>query len=196
VAVKVRPSPHCAASDLSLSAPRPLNCALIAVPSSVPVAVLAPLRVTTRVLPDCEMERGAFETEEKKSAQGSAAIGEGETGEAEKCPAPDSIFHAPSTENGAVRVRPLFRTATNPSMGSATRRMYASTKLRFECEIAVSPCSGAVPAALTGATTYTCGRNASEVRSPSSLCHGCFSFCSTFETMAFILVRTSGASSS
>ena len=47
-----------------------------------------------------------------------------------------SIFHAPSTENGADSVFPLFSTATSPSKGSPTRKMYAMTKLRLVCEIA------------------------------------------------------------
>jgi len=93
------------------------------------MVVFAPLRVTTRLLPDCEIERGALETEEKKLPHD----------EAEGVPAPDSIFQAPSTENGAVRPRPLLRIPTSPSKGSATKKMYAITKLRFVCEIAVSP---------------------------------------------------------
>jgi hypothetical protein len=104
------------------------NCALTIFPSSVPVVVFVPpLSVTTRLLPDCEIEKGAVETEESKLAQG----------EAEE--ALDSILQAPSTENGADKPRPLFRIPTSPSTGKATRKMYASTKLRFECVIAVSP---------------------------------------------------------
>ena len=124
MAVKVRlPLPHSAALDLSA----PENCALRIFPSSVPAVVFVPLRVTTRALPDCEMERGAFEIEERKLPQGEA---EGRL---------DSIFQAPSTENGADRPRPLFRIATSPSTGSTTRKTYAITKLRFVCEIALSP---------------------------------------------------------
>jgi hypothetical protein len=96
-------------------------------PSMVPVVVVfPPLRVTTRVFPDCEIETGAFETEERKLPQGDA---EGRL-------AWDSIFQAPSTEKGAVRPRPLLRMPTSPSMGSPTRKIYAITKLRFVCEIA------------------------------------------------------------
>src|SRR6202047_224428 len=132
VADKVRlPSPHAAAPDLS--APErtvPANFALTVFPSRVPVVVFVPpLRVTTRLLPDCEIDRGAVETDERKWPQG----------EAGRRLAPGSIFQAPSTENGAVRLRPLLRTPTSPSKGSPTRRMYAITKLRFVCEIAVSP---------------------------------------------------------
>lgn len=140
VAVKVRPSPQAAAPDLS--SPRrsaPKNCALMVLPSIVPV-VFAPLRVTTRVLPDCKIERGVFETEERKLPQG----------EAERWLAPGSIFQAPSTENGADKPRPVLRTPTSPSKGSPTRRMYAITKLRFVCEIAVSPCRAAVPSTRSG----------------------------------------------
>src|SRR5260370_31364598 len=75
------------------------------------------------------MERGAFEIEERKLPQGEA---EGRL---------DSIFQAPSTENGADKPRPLFRIATSPSTGITTRKTYAITKLRFACEIALSPLS-------------------------------------------------------
>jgi hypothetical protein len=127
VAVKARPrSPHSAVAGRSAAA----NSALMIFPSSEPVVVLAPpLTATTRVLPDCEIEMGAFNTDDRKAPQG----------EAESAPVPGSIFQAPSTENGADNPLPLFRTPTSPSTGSATRKMYAITKLRFVCEIAVSP---------------------------------------------------------
>ena len=127
VAVKARPrSPHSAVAGRSAAA----NSALITFPSSVPVAVLVPpLRPTTRTFPDWEMEIGVLNTDDKNESQY----------EAEAAPAPGSVFQAPSTENGAATARPIFRTPTSPSTGNATRKMYASTKLRFVCEIALSP---------------------------------------------------------
>jgi hypothetical protein len=98
------------------------------------VVFVPPPRVTTRLLPDCEIERGVFETEERKLPQD----------EAGRRLTAGSIFQAPSTENGAVRLRPLLRIPTSPSKGSPTRRMYAITKLRFVCEIAVSPFGAAL----------------------------------------------------
>ena len=81
-------------------------------PSRIPLVVFVPpFRVTTRDFPDCEIESGEFETEEKKSLQAEA------TGWL------DTIFQVPSTENGAVRWRPLFRIPTSPAMGRATRKM-------------------------------------------------------------------------
>src|SRR6202521_1234628 len=96
-------------------------------PFGVPVVVFPPPRLITSDVPDCEIDTGEFETEERKSAQGAAEV----------C-APALIFQAPSTENGAFRLRPLRSTPTSPTSGSPTRRMYAITKLRFECDIAFS----------------------------------------------------------
>jgi hypothetical protein len=116
------PSPHCAVSDA------PVNCALMVFPSSVPAVVFVPpLSVTTKDWPDCEINRGAFETEVRKLPQAEAGR------------LPGSIFQAPSTENGADKLRPRFRIPTSPRIGNATRKTYASTKLRFVCEIAFLP---------------------------------------------------------
>jgi hypothetical protein len=96
--------------------------------SSVPVVVFVPpLTLTIRALPDCEIERGAFEIEERRLLQGEAVRDL------------NSIFHAPSTAKGALSARPLFRIPTRPRIGSPTRKTYASTKLRFECVIGFSP---------------------------------------------------------
>ena len=43
---------------------------------------------------------------------------------------------------------------------------------------------------------FAASLNASTVMSPSSLCHGCLGFCSTSETIFFILSSTGGAASS
>src|SRR5271155_1301696 len=136
VAVKAR-SPHSAPDRCEPERSVPENCALRILPSRVPVLLFVPpFRVTTRVLPDCEIEIGACETEERKSPQ------------AEVDGTPDSIFQTPSTKKGAVKPRPLFRTPTSPRTGSPTKKTYAITKLRLECEIAFLPLksSGAVSA--------------------------------------------------
>ena len=108
------------------------NDALIIVPSITPhaVAFSPPPTVRTRLLPDCEISTEAFASDEADLLQRSA----------ERRLASDSILQTPSTEIGAVNVRPLLRIPASPSRGSPTRRMYATTKFRFVCEIALLPC--------------------------------------------------------
>ena len=46
-----------------------------------------------------------------------------------------SIFQVPSTDNGALKCRPLRKTPASANNGKPTRRMYATTKFRLVRDI-------------------------------------------------------------